>query len=86
MICCVRMRLDPNNHQLYNEAADEVIKAANDAGAKIKTLDLYSFVLKKCGGQGYSSCTGFQLPVNVHFTASGWAALAAEMGDALLAL
>ena len=27
MICCVRMRLDPNNHQLYNEAADEVIKA-----------------------------------------------------------
>ena len=62
------------------------MKAANDAGADIKTLDLYSFVLEKCGGKGYSNCTGFQLPANVHYTSDGWASLAGAMSAAVLGL
>ena len=42
--------------------------AANKQGAKIATADLYSFVLGKCGGAGYKTCDGFQLPMNVHYT------------------
>jgi hypothetical protein len=72
--------------RLYNAAADKVIAASNANGARISTVDLYSFVLQKCGGQGYANCTGFQLPMNVHYTPAGWAALAAEMRDTLLAL
>jgi hypothetical protein len=72
--------------RLYNAAADKVIAAANAKGARIVTADLYSFVLHQCGGQGYANCTGFQLPMNVHYTASGWTALAEEMRDSLLAL
>ena len=59
---------------------------ANAAGAKIVTADLYDFVLKKCGGTGYQHCDGFQLPMNVHYTAAGWTALAAEMHSILKAL
>eukprot|EP01052_Picozoa_sp_SAG31_P009820 SAG31_NODE_525_length_14489_cov_3.693815_8_plen_416_part_00 len=71
---------------LYNTAADAVIMKANASGAKIVTADLYSFVLKKCGGKGYVHCDGFQLPMNVHYTAAGWKALAAEMHSILKTL
>lgn len=71
----------------YNAAADRVVAAAVAAGARIATLDLYGFVLARCGGKpGYAACPGFQLPNNVHFTPAGWNALAAEMRQALLAL
>ena len=62
--------------QLYNAAAAQVVAAANAAGATIDTLDLYSLVLARCGGPGYKSCEGFQLPANVHYTHDGWQALA----------
>lgn len=71
---------------LYNTVADEIIAEANANGADIPTLDLYTFVLKHCGGTGYSHCDGFQLPQNVHFTAAGWTALGQEMADGLLKL
>jgi len=71
---------------LYNAAADKVIAEANSNGAVIKTLDLYSYVLEKCGGKGYSACDGFQLPANVHFTSEGWRALGLEMSAAVMAL
>jgi hypothetical protein len=64
---------------LYNKAADAVVAAAVAKGAQIGTADLYSFVLGKCGGVGYAHCDGFQLPMNVHYTAAGWTALATEM-------
>ena len=70
----------------FNAAADGVIAAAVARGARIHTADLYSFVLNKCGGAGYSSCPGFQLPMEVHFTPAGWSALAAEMRRILLLL
>ena len=61
--------------------------AAVARGAQIATADLYSFVLRKCGGKpGYASCPGFQLPNNVHYTPAGWAALAGEMRRVLLSL
>ena len=50
------------------QAADKIMAAANKQGAKIATADLYSFVLGKCGGAGYKTCDGFQLPMNVHYT------------------
>ena len=66
-------------------AADAVVAKANTAGAKIATADLYSFVIANCGGvAGYATCPGFQLPMNVHYTPKGWAALAAEMHRNLL--
>ena len=66
--------------QLYNAAADGVMRAAVARGATIATVDLYGFVIDRCGGApGYTQCPGFQLPVDVHFTATGFAALAAEM-------
>ena len=71
---------------LYNAAADAIMADANAAGARIATADLYSFVLARCGGSGYASCPGFQLPMNVHFTSVGWTALAAEMLKSLGAL
>jgi hypothetical protein len=71
---------------LYNAAADKVMALANANGAKIKTLNLYSFVLEKCGGTGYSNCTGFQLPANVHYTSEGWAALAKVMSAAVVSM
>jgi hypothetical protein len=71
---------------LYNAAADTVMAKANAAGASIKTADLYSFVLKRCGGKGYAHCDGFQLPMNVHYTADGWTALAAQMHSILKSL
>ena len=45
---------------------------------------MFTFVLDKCGGAGYSNCTGFQLPMNVHFTQEGWSALAAEFVNTYL--
>ena len=72
--------------QLYNEAAAQVMAAANAAGAKIATLDLYSLVLARCGGPGYKSCDGFQLPANVHYTAEGWQALADATVDKVLGM
>ena len=71
---------------LYNKAADVVVAAANAKGAKIATADLYSYVLSKCGGTGYQHCNGFQLPMNVHYTAAGWTALAERMYSILKAL
>ena len=70
----------------FNAAADAVMAAEVAKGATIATADLYSFVTAKCGGAGYASCPGFQLPMNVHYTPEGWAALAAEMRRTLLAL
>ena len=50
---------------------------------EIRTADLYStYVLARCGGQGYTTCDGYQLPRNVHYTAQGQAALAARMRHA----
>jgi hypothetical protein len=69
---------------LYNAAADAVMAGFNSQGAQIATLDLYTFVLEKCGGAGYSNCTGFQLPQNVHFTSQGWAALGGVMSEAVV--
>ena len=65
--------------RLYNAAAASVVAAANAAGAKIETLDLYELVIESCGGAAAyasNSCPGFQLPANVHFAAAGWRALA----------
>ena len=70
----------------FNAAADAVMAAEVAKGATIATADLYSFVTAKCGGVGYASCPGFQLPKNVHFTPAGWDALAAEMHRTLVAL
>lgn len=72
--------------EAYNVAADGVMAAANAAGANISTADLHSFVLARCGGKGYKSCPGFQLPMNVHYTDDGWHELAAEMRRILSAL
>jgi hypothetical protein len=69
---------------LYNSAAAKVVAAANAAGAKIETVDLYTFVLAKCGGPGYSTCDGFQLPANVHYTPEGWSSIAVEMSKSLV--
>ena len=52
--------------RLYNQAADQVMQQMQAAGAVIHQIDLYSFVLKQCGGQGYKSCPGFQLPMFEH--------------------
>ena len=71
---------------LYNAAADAIVANANAAGARIATADLYAFVLARCGGAGYATCPGFQLPMNVHYTTDGWTALAAEMLKSLSAL
>jgi hypothetical protein len=70
--------------QLYNAAAAAVMAKANAAGANITVFDLYAPVLAKCGGKGYASCDGFQLPANVHFTAYGWEVLADWMTKAVL--
>lgn len=69
---------------LYNAAAAKVVAAANAAGATIVIADLYTFVLAKCGGTGYKTCDGFQLPANVHYTAVGWEAIATEFSGMLL--
>ena len=71
---------------LYNAAADRVVAAANAAGARIGTADLYTLVSERCGGRGYANCTGFQLPNNVHYTVEGWQTLARAMHSALLGL
>ena len=71
---------------LFNSIATKVIQAANQNGANIQVLDLYSFVLAKCGGHGYVTCDGFQLPQNVHYTATGWTALANQYYNALMNL
>lgn len=68
---------------LYNEAAARIMAKASEV-IPIKTVDLYSFVLKRCGGHGYKQCDGFQLPMNVHFEEAGWTALAAQMHAAVL--
>jgi hypothetical protein len=56
------------------------------SGANITTVDLYTPVLEKCGGPGYTTCPGFQLPNNVHYTDEGWAFLAQTMRDHLATL
>eukprot|EP01060_Flectonema_neradi_P021498 TRINITY_DN2917_c0_g1_i1.p1 TRINITY_DN2917_c0_g1~~TRINITY_DN2917_c0_g1_i1.p1 ORF type:complete len:285 (+),score=47.31 TRINITY_DN2917_c0_g1_i1:163-1017(+) len=65
----------------FNKIAQEIVDKAG-----IPTLDLYTFVVNKCGGPGYKTCDGFQLPHNVHYTAEGWTALASQMSAALLKL
>lgn len=60
----------------YNAVAAEVIAQFPE----IVTIDLYAFVLQKCGGNPhYTSCPGFQLPNNVHFEDAGWQEMAALM-------
>jgi len=71
---------------LFNKEANRVITEAVSAGASISKLDLYTFVLKKCGGKGYAHCDGFQLPNNVHYTATGWQSLSKLMIEAVLKL
>ena len=72
--------------RLYNAVADGVMLAAVARGARMATEDLYLYVVERCGGQpGYAQCPGFQLPFNVHFSATGFAALAAEVQRATLA-
>jgi hypothetical protein len=71
---------------LYNQAAAKVVAVANSAGANISTAPLYDFVLSKCGGKGYNTCPGFQLPNNVHFEPAGWSALATKVYSVLMAL
>lgn len=72
---------------LYNAAAQGVIAAAQQQGAQIAVLDMHSYVVKQCGGKEvYASCDGFQNPVDVHYTAAGWAGIAQQMATALLAL
>lgn len=57
---------------LYNAAAKEVI---DDLG--IPSIDLYSFVIEKCGGdEHYTTCPGFQKANNVHFEKEGYKAMA----------
>ena len=64
---------------VYNAAAQTVMSALG-----VPTIDLFSFVLSKCGGvNNYTSCDGFQLPHNVHFTAAGWQAMAAFQWEAI---
>lgn len=70
---------------LYNEAAKSIVDSFIGMGAKITTVDLYNFVLQRCGGKGYKTCPGFQLPANVHYTPAGWTALAQVMSEAVLA-
>jgi len=70
---------------LYNSIAAEVMNSAMQMGVEIATLDLYSFVLKRCGGKGYATCDGFQLPMNEHYTSSGWVSLGHQMASAVLA-
>jgi hypothetical protein len=84
-VCLNPARLD-TDVVLYNDAADQVMASANAAGANISTADLYSFVVQRCGGRGYCSCPGFQLPMNVHYEPEGWRALAEEMRRVLMSL
>jgi lysophospholipase L1-like esterase len=57
---------------LYNAAAKEVMD-----GAGIPIVDLYSFVIKNCGGDPhYKSCAPFQQAKGVHFAAEGYEAMA----------
>jgi len=66
---------------LFNKKAQQVI-----SDLKISTLDLYEFVIEKCGGRGYAHCDGFQLPENVHYTTAGWQALSTLMIESVLEL
>lgn len=70
----------------FNRAAASVIADVQAAGADVAVLDLYDFVLTRCGGPGYKSCPGFQLPANVHYTPLGWETLADVVTKALLSL
>ena len=63
----------------YNAAAQEVVDALG-----IPTIDMYGFVLKKCGGDPhYKACPGFQLSGNVHFTDDGFSEMAQFQWDAI---
>lgn len=75
-----------NDVDLFNKKAHQVIADAKSSGASISSLDLYTFVIEKCGGKGYSHCDGFQLPNNVHYTDNGWKALSSLMIKAVLKL
>ncbi len=83
LFCCFYMIVDDVEG---STAEDVMADHPPSSSGGIETADLYSFVLAKCGGAGYSSCPGFQLPANVHFTDEGWTALAAEMERVLLGL
>ena len=78
---CINPPRYDSDVRLFNEVADKIATAKN-----IPILDLYTFVINKCGGEGYKNCTGFQLPCNVHYTSEGWASLSTVMSDALLKL
>ena len=66
---------------LYNEAAAAVVNGTVDS-----VLDLYALVVGACGGPGYASCDGVQLPSNVHFTDAGYEMIANATADAVRAL
>eukprot|EP01052_Picozoa_sp_SAG31_P027440 SAG31_NODE_2570_length_5460_cov_3.135236_3_plen_1561_part_00 len=92
--CPPRNNADP---PVYNAAAAKAIRAV-PAAARIKTLDLYSVVTKKCGAK-YTLCPEgcsaskvkgawegncFQIPHNVHYLTEGWHVLAAAYVDAVI--
>lgn len=68
--------------RLYNDAARDVV--ANSTVDAV--LDLYSLIVERCGGPGYSSCDGVQLPMNVHFTAYGYGLIANATAEAVRGL
>ena len=69
------------SHHRYNEAAASVVSGSVDA-----VLDLYALVVGACGGPGYASCDGIQLPSNVHFTDTGYKMIANATADAVRGL
>ena len=89
--CPPREATDP---PIYNAAALKAI-ASIPAKDRITILDLYAVVTKRCG-VGYSRCPEgcvqtdryhgncFQIPLNVHYEAEGWAELSAAYMDAVL--
>jgi len=83
---CINPPRFDNDVILYNSIAAGIMADARRQGADIATVDLYSFVVEQCGGPGYTSCSGFQLPHNVHFTSKGWSAMSEQMAQALLTL
>jgi lysophospholipase L1-like esterase len=63
---------------LYNAAAKEVMDAAG-----IPIIDVYAFVIQKCGGAHYTSCAPFQQAKGVHFSGPGYEAMAEFIRDSI---
>eukprot|EP00928_Gymnodinium_smaydae_P091313 TRINITY_DN75016_c0_g1_i1.p1 TRINITY_DN75016_c0_g1~~TRINITY_DN75016_c0_g1_i1.p1 ORF type:complete len:383 (-),score=54.83 TRINITY_DN75016_c0_g1_i1:89-1237(-) len=70
----------------YNNAAAELIKKANAAGADIATVDLYGRLLDLCGGKPYKLCLKYQLKYDAHLTKLGLDEVFETYSSALTAL